>query len=362
MDQAIASRPSRLKALHDALATRILVLDGPWARWCSATGSRRPSTAGAFPRLRPRPARQQRPAHAHPPAGDPRDPRPVPRGRRRHPRDQHLQLDLHLAGRLPPRADRGGAEPRGRAPRPRRGRRVHGEDAREAALRGGRAGPDEPHALALAGRERPRLPGGELRPGEGRLPRGGRGARRGRGRHPAGRDDLRHAERQGGALRHRRVLRAIRRAPADHDLGDDHRRLGPHAFGPDAGGVLEFRPPREAAFHRLQLRAGRQAAAAARGGARPHRRHARLAHPNAGLPNAMAEYDELPEETAAFIREWAEAGWLNITGGCCGTTPDHIRAIADIVSPCRPRATRGSSRSCASRASSRRTSARDPSS
>ena len=61
------------------------------------------------------------------------------------------------------------------------------------------------------------------------------------------------------------------------------------------------------------------------------------AHPNAGLPNAMAEYDELPEETAAFIREWAEAGWLNITGGCCGTTPAHIKAIAQIVAPCKPR-------------------------
>ena len=61
------------------------------------------------------------------------------------------------------------------------------------------------------------------------------------------------------------------------------------------------------------------------------------AHPNAGLPNAMAEYDETPSETAAFIREWAEAGWLNITGGCCGTTPDHIRAIAGIVAPCKPR-------------------------
>ena len=61
------------------------------------------------------------------------------------------------------------------------------------------------------------------------------------------------------------------------------------------------------------------------------------AHPNAGLPNAMAEYDELPEQTAAFIREWAEAGWLNITGGCCGTTPQHIRAIAGIVSTCKPR-------------------------
>ena len=61
------------------------------------------------------------------------------------------------------------------------------------------------------------------------------------------------------------------------------------------------------------------------------------AHPNAGLPNAMAEYDELPAQTAAFIREWAEAGWLNITGGCCGTTPQHIKAIVDIVAPFAPR-------------------------
>jgi 5-methyltetrahydrofolate--homocysteine methyltransferase len=61
------------------------------------------------------------------------------------------------------------------------------------------------------------------------------------------------------------------------------------------------------------------------------------AHPNAGLPNAMAEYDELPAETAGYIREWAEAGWLNITGGCCGTTPAHIRAIADIVAQFPPR-------------------------
>ena len=63
------------------------------------------------------------------------------------------------------------------------------------------------------------------------------------------------------------------------------------------------------------------------------------AHPNAGLPNAMAEYDELPSETAAFIREWATSGWLNITGGCCGTTPEHIKAIADIVAPFAPRVT-----------------------
>ncbi len=61
------------------------------------------------------------------------------------------------------------------------------------------------------------------------------------------------------------------------------------------------------------------------------------AHPNAGLPNAMAEYDERPEETAAYLREWAQSGWLNITGGCCGTTPDHIRAIAEAVVASKPR-------------------------
>ncbi|HEX7403916.1 MAG TPA: methionine synthase, partial [Usitatibacter sp.] len=61
------------------------------------------------------------------------------------------------------------------------------------------------------------------------------------------------------------------------------------------------------------------------------------AHPNAGLPNAMAEYDEQPAETAGFIREWAESGWLNITGGCCGTTPEHIKAISDVVSAFKPR-------------------------
>ncbi|HVK55196.1 MAG TPA: homocysteine S-methyltransferase family protein [Burkholderiales bacterium] len=61
------------------------------------------------------------------------------------------------------------------------------------------------------------------------------------------------------------------------------------------------------------------------------------AHPNAGLPNAFAEYDETPDETAAFIREWAEQGWLNICGGCCGTTPAHIKAIYEAVKDVAPR-------------------------
>lgn len=55
------------------------------------------------------------------------------------------------------------------------------------------------------------------------------------------------------------------------------------------------------------------------------------AYPNAGLPNAMGEYDETPDETAAIVGEFADNGWLNIVGGCCGTTPDHIRAIANMM-------------------------------
>ncbi len=53
-----------------------------------------------------------------------------------------------------------------------------------------------------------------------------------------------------------------------------------------------------------------------------------LAYPNAGLPNDMGEYDETPAETAAHLGEWARSGLVNILGGCCGTTPAHIRAIA----------------------------------
>ena len=61
------------------------------------------------------------------------------------------------------------------------------------------------------------------------------------------------------------------------------------------------------------------------------------AYPNAGLPNAMGEYDETPDETAHFLEEWAERGFVNIVGGCCGTTPDHIKHIADSVKRLQPR-------------------------
>ena len=60
-------------------------------------------------------------------------------------------------------------------------------------------------------------------------------------------------------------------------------------------------------------------------------------HPNAGLPNAFGGYDEAPDTMAATLREFAEAGFMNIVGGCCGTTPEHIRAIAEAVADVAPR-------------------------
>lgn len=61
------------------------------------------------------------------------------------------------------------------------------------------------------------------------------------------------------------------------------------------------------------------------------------AYPNAGLPNAMGEYDEAPEDTGHYLEDWAKEGFVNIVGGCCGTTPDHIRHIAEHVKNIKPR-------------------------
>jgi 5-methyltetrahydrofolate--homocysteine methyltransferase len=61
------------------------------------------------------------------------------------------------------------------------------------------------------------------------------------------------------------------------------------------------------------------------------------AYPNAGLPNAMGEYDETPDQTSHMLHEWAEHGLVNILGGCCGTTPEHIRHVAEAVKGLRPR-------------------------
>ncbi len=61
------------------------------------------------------------------------------------------------------------------------------------------------------------------------------------------------------------------------------------------------------------------------------------AHPNAGLPNEFGEYDESPEAMAEELADWAQSGYLNIIGGCCGTSPAHIKAIVEAVKPYQPR-------------------------
>jgi len=70
------------------------------------------------------------------------------------------------------------------------------------------------------------------------------------------------------------------------------------------------------------------------------------AHPNAGLPNELGGYDLGPEEMAAEVSDWARSGFLNIVGGCCGTTPDHIKAIADAVAGMAPRSRITPERAC----------------
>jgi 5-methyltetrahydrofolate--homocysteine methyltransferase len=70
------------------------------------------------------------------------------------------------------------------------------------------------------------------------------------------------------------------------------------------------------------------------------------AYPNAGLPNAFGGYDETPEETAAILAEFAASGFVNMVGGCCGTTPDHIRAIAGAVAGLAPRVVPSIARAC----------------
>lgn len=60
-------------------------------------------------------------------------------------------------------------------------------------------------------------------------------------------------------------------------------------------------------------------------------------YPNAGLPNEFGEYDDTPEHMAGVLNKWCESGWVNIVGGCCGTTPEHIKAIAEMAQKHKPR-------------------------
>ena len=199
-------------------------------------------------------------------------------GRRRHRLDQHVLVDLDRAGRLRPVGHRLRAELRGRAAGA-RGREQGRARGRPAAVRRRRLGPDQPHRLDLAGRRQSRLPRHHLRPAPQGLWRAGARLADRRRRSAADRDDLRHAERQGRDLRHRRAVRGARRRRAGDDLRHHHRPLRAAALGPDAGGVLERGAARLAGFGRPELRARRRA------DARAHRRHgAGLRHADLRLP------------------------------------------------------------------------------
>ena len=140
-----------------------------------------------------------------------------------------------------PRSTSTGARLSREARGPLRGRRSRG-----AALGRRLDRADQPDALALARRRGSGRARGRLRRGLRRLPPAGARAARGRRRHLPGRDDLRHAQRQGGVEGDPGPARRGPRGPADLDLGHDHRPLGPHAVGTDRRGVLDLGAPRRA--------------------------------------------------------------------------------------------------------------------
>ena len=324
--------PSRSRELLAQLAReRILVLDGAMGTMIQALGldeaglSRR-----ALRRLEPRGARQQRPAQPQPARRDPRHPSRLFPRRRRHRRDQHLLLDR--ASRRPTTAWRRSptsstSRARGSRARPPMHRRSS-EDGRRRFVAGA-IGPDQPHRLDLARRGQSRLPRHHLRRAARGLWRAGARPDRRRRRPPPDRDHLRHAQRQGGALRHRGARRGARRRAAGDDLRHHHRPLRPHCC-PGQTPAAFWHSVRHAAPLSIGLNCAL--------GAKEMRAHIAeigrvadtlvCAYPNAGLPNEFGRYDESPEYMAALLGEFADAGLVNIVGGCCGTTPEHIRAIA----------------------------------
>ena len=125
--------------------------------------------------------------------------------------------------------------------------------------------------------------------------------------------------------------------PSRNDFRDNHRRLRPHAIRSNCRSILGIYTPRQSDFGRLQLRSGSGRPPPIYPGNFTIADIPVSIYPNAGLPNEFGEYDDTPEELATCIGEFAESGFLNLAGGCCGTTPDHIAAIADTLAAVPPR-------------------------
>ncbi len=248
----------RTEELHALLHRRILILDGAMGTMIQRYGLDEAAFRGeAFRESRKGPERRQRPALDHAAADHRGDPPAVLRGRRGHRRDEHVQRDVGLDGRVRPRAPRLRHQRRRGPGRARGGRCGDGEGPFAPALRRGVPRPDQQDRVPLARRQQPRVPRRHVRPAPRRVLRAGARARRRRRRHPHPRDHVRHAEPQGGALRDRAALPRPRRPPSRHGLGDDHRSLRAHALGPDRRGVLGFGVPRPDALGRAQLRSRR---------------------------------------------------------------------------------------------------------
>ena len=218
-------------------------------------------------------------------------------------------------------------------------------DPDQPALRRRRARPDEPHRVDLAGRQRPGRPQHHLRRSWSRpTPSRPRGLRRRRRRPAAGRDDLRHAQRQGRDLRARDAVRGARPPLAGDHLRHHHRRLRPHPV----------RARTTEAFwnsvrHARPLAVGLNCALGAEE-MRPYIAElSRVAdcfvscYPNAGLPNAFGEYDETPDQTAEVARRVrATPAWSTSSAAAAAPRP--------TTSPRSPRSVDGASAARAGRA------------
>ena len=334
------------------------MLDGAWGVLIQAAGSpRRPTAASAS---RPPARRRGRPRPAQPDAA--RDRRSsihdaLLRGRRRHRDDEHLHGDV----------DRPGATTGSRThvvrdePSRARGSRAQARGRTAAGFVAGSVGPLNV-TLSLSPKvDDAALPGGDVR----RRSRDAYaeqigGAARGRRRPPADRDDLRHAEREGGD---RRGARRRARAAAAGSRSRSIDRSGRNLSGQT---VEAFWTSVE---HAEPLIVGVNCSLGARE-MRPYVEElARVAdtyvscHPNAGLPNAFGRARRAARATrAATSASSRESGLVNVVGGCCGTTPEHVAAIAAAVEGVRRGCSRRSRRTRASAASSRSRSGPTPAS
>ena len=316
----MAEKRDRRRELKRLLGERILVLDGAWGTMLQGAELTPEDYRGElFAPTTRRTSPATRPAQPDPARRDPRRPPAVPGRRRRHHHHQHVHRDQHRPGRLRPGVAGPRDEPAGRPAGPAGGRRGR----RPVRRRLGR--PAERHAVAVAPGRRPGLPRGHVRPGQGGVRGADRGAGRGRRRPAADRDDLRHAERQGG---HRRGPRG-RARPAAVDLGHHRRPERPDPVRADRRGVLALD----------RARRSRWSSASTARSARPRCARTSPTWPGSPTPTSPAtRTPACPTRSAATTRRPTRppscsasspaAGLVNIVGGCCGTTPAHIAQIA----------------------------------